>query len=262
MNAFRFRRFFKSLGPRWLTEGEGGLVLYSLGLVMDVFAQRAKEALLARFPDYAPDDALPLMGQDRRIVRGFDEPRETYTARLTRFLDDWKKAGMGPAILRQVQAYCAPHAPVVRTVNATGTWCTVDADGVTTHRITWPSSNWDWDGDGDLWARFWVVIYPSADLWETDGTWGDPGTWGDGGTWGTTATPAQVATVRKIVGDWKPGAGLCPNIIIAFDPDSFDPSGAPGAPLPDGTWGNWGKGGSGTRVPARLETARYWRGAA
>jgi hypothetical protein len=256
----RFRQLFRVLAPRWLTTGHGELVFYSLGLIMDAFAQRGRESILARFPDFAPDDALSRMGHDRRIVRGFDEPRETYSARLKRFLDDWKKAGMAPSILRQVLAYLAPHELIARTVNATGTWVTVDADGVVSQEVTWPTPNWDWDGDPDLWARFWVILYPPATLWDTDGTWGDPGTWGDGGTWGTTATPEQVESVRSIVRDWKPGAALAPYIIIAFDGASFDPESSAG--LPDGTWGTWGTGGSGARVPTRLDTARYWKGAA
>jgi hypothetical protein len=51
------------------------------------------------------------------------------------------------------------------------------------------------------------------------------------------------------------------NIIIAFDPASFDPQAAiDAAGMPNGLWGRWGKTVDGVCVPARLTTARYWDG--
>lgn len=264
MSRFRFRRFFEKLGPAWLTstEHEGGKLLYSVGLLFDVCTERLRQGRQAKLPDFAPDDAVPRIGQDRRIVRGFDEPRASYNVRLKRWLDDWQKAGSRRAIAAQLQGWLTPHAPLVRVVNATATWTSRASDGTVTERITWPSPNWDWDSRESLWSRVFVLIYPPTDLWETDGEWGDPGTWGDGGTWGTTATPNQVATTKAIARDWKSGIAVVKKIIIAFDPDSFDPEGVPGAPLPDGTWALNGKNVGGDYVFARDRSARYWGGVA
>jgi hypothetical protein len=151
-----------------------------------------------------------------------------------------------------------------RTVDVRGNWYTRDVDG--TESALLKQDNWDWDSgsrdDGaSRWSRFWVIIYPPASLWVADSqVWGGPAeAWGDsslGHTWGSTATPEQVQTIRFLVDDWKPAHTRCVNIIVAFDPDSFDPA----SPEPDGLWERWSKNVGGVQVPARLDTARYWDG--
>jgi hypothetical protein len=58
-----------------------------------------------------------------------------------------------------------------------------------------------------------------------------------------------------------------PNIIVAFDPASFDPATPgpyPAAGMPDGTWHHHAKlvtiGGKPVKVRSRLASARYWKG--
>ena len=72
--------------------------------------------------------------------------------------------------------------------------------------------------------------------------------------------------VRALVLDWTAAGILCPHIIVAFDPASFDPETPgpyPAAGMPDGSWGDaWKDDGSGVYVPSRLATARYWKGPA
>lgn len=266
--AKRFRSVFYKLAPSWLTTGDGERVLWSLGVMLDASVERVRLGLLARWPEYNPPaDALAAMGRDRGILRGINESSTAYAARLIPWLDAHKKRGTAFELIRQIRAYLGGNI-MVRTVDERGNWHTIDAAGVKSYRLN--AGNWDWDGSTPPTkrGRFWVIIYPpdtAAGVFKVGPTWGDPSLWGgawgtSGYTWGTTATPEQVQSVRSIVREWKPAGTRCSHIIVAFDETSFDPMGAPGAPLPDGTWGNASKISGGAYVPARLTTARYWRG--
>jgi hypothetical protein len=255
-----FTSAFYKLAPSWLTSGAGEKVLASLMLVADDFSARAKLGLLARFPQYAPDDALPALGRDRRILRGIGEPAAAYAERLTRALDDLPTRGNPFALLRQLRAYLQADC-VVRTVDRRGNWFTIDANGV--ESTVMDAANWDWDGGaGSSWSRFWVIIYPEGGTnpWAPAGSIGDPTLYGNGDvgnagyTVGTTATRDQVAAVRAIIRDWKPAGTVCEWIIIAFDAATFTPAGATD---PNGEWGSWGNS---TGSPIRLSSARYWEG--
>lgn len=261
-----FRTAFYALLPSWLTSDDGERVVGSLAAVKDLFVERMRQGLLARYPSYTPPTGLPYLGRDRGIVRGIGEPEASYRVRLLRYLDDHKIRGNPFALLEQLRAYCGGDGIRVRTVDRRGNWFTIDRDG--TRDFTLGTGNWDWDPlpASPQWARFWVIIYPTADglPWgPAAGTFGPAGgAWGSaigtpGYTIGTTATTAEVASVRTIIRQWQPDGTRCEWIIIAFDDASFDPT----APEPDGTWKNWGKDdGAGGYVPARLKTARYWKG--
>lgn len=252
-----FRTIRKSLAPRWLTEGAGELVGYSLDIIKDAFAERARLGLLVRFPQQdangtpGPNDALVAMGRDRRVVRGINETDTVYAARLKDWLIDRRRTGNPFVLMKQLSAYCASTPGLsFATVDVRGNWYMRDSSGVETSSLD--TGNWNWDGDTASWARFWVIIYPST-LWTAESTWGS-GAWGDTtGTWGCTATPEQATTLRSIIADWKPG-GTNGNIILAFDVASFDET----TPEPDGTWGKWYEYSAGTAVASRLSTARYF----
>jgi len=267
--AQTFAETIKSWLPSWLGgAGASGtddeLVAGSLALMLDDYVARARFGLLSRFPGvavYLDDEAaLAAIGRDRRIIRGIDEPAAAYAARLSTALDDHRTRGNPFALLRQLRAYLQADC-VVRTVDQRGNWFTIEADGTETTSID--TGNWDWDGSpASHWSRFWVVIYPvgGTDPWARNGQIGDADLWGAGvvgtagKTVGTTATPAQVASVRQIIRDWKPANAICEWIIIAFDAATFTPAGATD---PNGEWGSWGNH---TGAPVRLSSARYWRG--
>ena len=256
-----FANTFYSLAPSWLTSGDGERVLASLSLMLDDFSARARLGLLARFPGYAPEDALPALGRDRRIIRGIGEPAAAYGERLTGAFDELRTRANPFTLLRQLRAYLQANC-VVRTVDRRGNWFTIDADGAESY--VQATGNWDWDGTpaSPDWARFWVIICPENGTtpWAPSGNWGDPtlygnGVFGNAGyTFGTTATPEQVAAVRSIIREWKPAGTTCEWVIVAFDAATFTPAGATD---PAGGWGNWSDGAG---APARLATARYWRG--
>lgn len=272
ISGFRLAR--KKITARWLTEGEGELVGYSIDLMVDTFVQRVYLGLLARFPETAPVDALPPMGRDRRVIRGINEAVTSYVGRLLRWADDRKTAGNPFALLTKLAETTGPGVRF-RTVDNRGNWYTRNVDG--TWEVHIEGAAWDWDsltaeparhfGDPsgpiiDRWSRFWVIIYPPATLWTEGVGWNDPdrGAWAESTseTWGSTAPREHVETIRAIVADWKPAGTRCVNIIVAFDAASFDPT-APSS-FPAGDWGRWSKNVAGVQVPARLATARYWDG--
>lgn len=267
MATHRFRTAFYKLLPAWLIDEEGELVHGSLGTLKDEFVDRLVQGLYARYPEFAPPDALAYLGRDRKIVRGINEPAESYAVRLMRWLDDHRTRGNAFALMDQLAAYCQADVRI-RTVDSSGNWYTRERDGSRSWLLD--QGNWNWDNASSAqWARFWVIIYPTAagEPWAPmSPNIGDPGPWEDnigtpGYTVGTTATPEQVASVRAIIREWKPAGTTCEWIIIAFDDGSFDPS-VEDQPSPNpGLWGNWGYvDPSGNYVPSRLSTARYWKG--
>lgn len=268
----RWRRLFKSFLPANLTTGDGELVHYSLGATVDLWFERLREGIRARFPSHAPDDALSLIGKDRKIVRGINEPRESYKSRLVRAPDDHRVRGNPWALMGQLRGYMQEEG-VTRTVDANGTWCSIAADGSRSYLLS--QTNWNWMGElatiGDpdlwggkigtdetvicaaMWSRFWPLLFPIA-IWTAGPTIGDPDLWGgaigtDGYTIGSTATPDEVANVRAIVRAWKPDGTRCMRIIVAFGSGDFEPSDA-APPNPDGFWND---------PDNRLPNAAYWR---
>jgi hypothetical protein len=269
-----FRRLRKFIAPRWLTEGMGGLVGYSLDLVKDAYVRRMELGHLARFPqngpngETAPPDALAVHGLSRRLLRGRTETDAQYALRLTKWLDDRAKVGTPFALAQKIQEYVGADASgakaQVKTVDNVGNWFVLNADG--TKQTYLSQGNWQWDGDTAQWARFWVIIHaPSSIFGPSTYNWGDMlgPSWGEGittpgATLGSTATYDDVQALRAICNDWKPLGRKCMNIILAFDPASFAPGAAPlSAGLPDTLWGRWSKVSGGVQVAARLSTARY-----
>lgn len=230
----RFRRLFRRFLPAWATTGDGELVHYSIGATLDLWFERLREGIRARFPSHAPDDALSLIGKDRKIVRGIEEPRASYVERLIRAPDDHRTRGNPYALMRQLRAYCQTDLRI-RTVDRNGNWYTIEADGTQTYHLA--QGNWDWQGETTAqWSRFWVILYPPASLWTKQNTLGSGLILGTPGlTIGSSATPEQVRSVKQIVRDWKPDGTRCVRIILAFNDGDFDPLDA-NPPNPDGDW--------------------------
>lgn len=260
-----FRTLRRSMQPRWLTDGEGGLVAYALDMIRDAFVNRLVQGYRAGFPQSgpertpAPTDALNRIGQDRRVIRGINESDADYAARLVNWLVDRRTAGNPYTLMRQLAAYTgAATGCSFRTYDVRGNCYSRAADGTQTANLN--TGLWNWDGDTARWSRFWVIIYPGT-LWTTG-----PGSWGSSSTaawngaaglgWGSTAAAEHVRSLQAIVADWKPAGTRCQNIVLAFDLASFNPA----TPEPDGLWRNWSKVVAGVRVPARLSTARYLDG--
>lgn len=251
-----FRTAFRKLVPWWLSEGEGGLVLYTLGVLKEWAADRATLGNLYGFPEHCPDDALVVHGRERRMRRGINESSVTYARRLLTWRQAHKVRGSAFGMLRQIRQHLG--VPIrVRTVDQSGNWYTIEADGSETYQ--WALGNWNWDGTpGTEWAKFWVVIYSTGPQapWRKARALGSGHTLGEpGATIGTTATPSQVDAIRVVIEENKPAHAHLVEAIIAFDDALFDPS----SPEPDGTWGQYSANIGGAQTATRHDDARYWR---
>lgn len=234
--------------------------IYTPALFADLSLEALIQGIQARLPLTGTPTALPRIGRDRVIRRGFAETDDAYKLRLLTWLDDWRHAGSAWALMRQVRGYVYPFVPRMRVISNTGVFWTLNPDDTKQkEKVT----DWDWDsnsgGDPDDWAKIWVVIYSTSGPWDRDGTWDDGELWNSrpAETWGSTATPEQVAAIQSIVEDWKAAHELCVNIIIAFDDAVFDPTESATYPT-DGSWGHWSKIVAGVSVPARDDRAIYW----
>lgn len=266
-----------------------------LGAALDGLVEVAIEGRLASMPgqtDAAPGlggfesvDALPFIGRDRGITRGLTQTAASYAQELRRWLPAAVAKGTAFEVLHQLRAVLGPNPPMVRLVTAAGYWYTIEPDGSLVFNTPTgeggyrrspagvsevedaEAHDWDWGGADPF--RAWPIIYAPANKPLT----GDGGEFGPGrrfygevdGTIGTTATPEMVELILGVVDEWGAGGITHPWIIIAFDPDSFNPLAAPGSPgFPDGTWEDDHKlvlvDGKLVSQPNRLSTARYWEG--
>jgi hypothetical protein len=258
-------RFFGTRhGPRWFRNRRGKSVAYrilaSLAAMFDALTEWMIQGSKARMPGLGTPTALPLLARDRGYIRGFAQSDEVFAARLPGWLEDHKREGHPFEVLRQIRGYLAPYAVRVRHVDNAGNWHTILEDG-TEIRQNLPGS-WDWDGDAAKWWRFWIILYAPAEWQVWPSFWeNDPSLWGgnlQGNGWslGQKLPVGVVEDIRNIVDRWKAQHAVCPWIILAFDPDSFNPTDPD--TLPDGTWRYFAKGSP--PEPARLATARYWEG--
>lgn len=229
-----WRTAIYSLLPSWLTEGDGEKIAYTLAIMRDWHAQRLRLGVMAALPDHAPDDALALIGRDRKITRGVDEPRESYAIRLKRWLDDHPRRGGPIALLEQVGAYWdyAPNGPYLMTLwYQNGLQFTRALDGEITIAEGTP-----FDGDSARWARWKLIIHWHENVGD-DGVWGDPGTWGDGGVWGSGMSAELAQQLRSVPREWN--AAHCLGYVGLLGPEGE----LWGYPI--GTWGDPGTWGSG-----------------
>lgn len=248
-----FRDSVKKISPPWLQGFWGYRLMYSIAIQMDGIADMLTEGVLARMPGFGTHDALQYSGNDKQILRGFAESDESYIQRLQTALDVWKIAGNAQSIILELAGYVSPLTPrfryVVNGVDESGTriadWITVEAGVVTYFRAN--PNNWDWDGSFSQ-VRFWIIVYPG--VW-TGRTWGNGDRYNDGHTWGTSATLAQVEDVRSLIAKFKCAGTRELYTIVATSSSQFDPTAAPGPPMPSGNWND-----SRNRDP----NAFYWPG--
>lgn len=255
----RFVDTFRKLGPPWLIDNEVG---ESLATMLDTFAARARAALTARFPAYAPDAAaLAALGRDRRIVRGIGEPAAAYAARLSRAFTDLQTRGNPYSLMEQIRAFLQVDV-LIRTVDVAGNYYEIAVDG--TRSTSMATGLWDWDSppaNDPRWARFWLIIYPTGGTlpWAFDSaaTFGDGSAWGDA-TVTTEATENEVAGLRSIIREWKPAGTRCEWIIVSYDAAYYGPDGLPTT----GTQGDWSTIASGVRgISRNEESAVFFAGA-
>ena len=268
MSLITYRDSILRAAPAWLQRAWGSRLLYGLAIQWDALTDATVLAVKLRLPQYAIADAVPLIGRERGIRRGFDESAEGYAARLVRWVDDRRIKGNPFALLAQLKGYFAGYSGDMHVVNVYGMWHTLKADGT---KWSYFGDNWNWDGDTEAFSRYWVIIdnptndVTSAPLWTVDGTWDSGGTWGDDPThgWGLSITLDQVDSLQGIVADWNSPHEKPVNIIVNFEPTAFDPE----APYdmhnngqPHGSWGEWHVTIYDYSIRSRYDMARYLDG--
>lgn len=233
-----FRSVWKFLVPGWLQRGEGELIQYVEGLLLDAFAERCHQSVYLMLPELAPSDALDKIGSDRGIPRGFIEPEDSYRDRLRRWR--WPRGhrvrGNATGLLEQISL--AIHGTEYQTIDARGTRYSLvpPATEATVER----GVAWDWDGEELLpnWGRFWVVVKSTGALWPSfdDGAWGDTVDGAEGTCLaGEGVHAGEVAAVDRLVRvgrlSWTPAGRRPIYLVLWFDGDAY--------PEPDGTWDEW-----------------------
>ncbi len=239
---FHFREFVKAVSPPWLSGYNGYRVMYDLGLQVDALAEYLRIGAQQGFPSYCEPEALAYIGQDRGIRRGVSETDASYRARLKAAPVTWKRAGSPVVLLPQIASYFSPTDTLVRYVasgyddqgNSCTDWWSYQTGALTYHRAT--PANWDWDTlIGDF--RYWIIVYAGVlPLWYWDQInmyWDKPGL-----LWGYQNGQIiydllSIISAFSCAGSHLGGLILCnPNP----SPDPFDPTAAPGFPLPNGGW--------------------------
>jgi hypothetical protein len=255
--ARNFRDLFRWLLPSWLTEGEGGLVDYSLAVMKDIYLERVYQGLVARFPSYSAGDALAEIGRERGLKQGSDETTDHYVARLQawRVPKTHRVRGTAFAALREARI-AAGIGTFVRTIDAQGTEHTIDANGVEAYAYGLP---WTWDPEGSTVARFWLELktVPGAAANTYSGTAGDLWTRADGNeTLGIDGvTPRRMSDIRDLFGQapaWKPAGTRAMWAVVNL---------TGGVVTPDASWAYWselvGPPGSSVQTPTRDPAFRY-----
>jgi hypothetical protein len=98
-----FVDWYKTAPVPWLVSGPNGqreantwpAVLDQLSVLLDTARKVA-------YPDYAPSDALPHLGGDRKLVQGPTESDANFRIRLKGVWDDWARAGTWLELLVQL----------------------------------------------------------------------------------------------------------------------------------------------------------------
>ncbi len=240
-----FRTSILEVSPPFLTEpgGTAEAVQFTEGEALDGLTDWMIEGVEAAMPGIGTPDALHLIGIDMQIDRGPNETDDHYALRLQRAVDSHRIKGSPGELLRQLLAWFSPSTDTpIRLVSNSSVWHEIDPiTEVVTKTIVDSPANWTWDSNYTRWWRGWVIIDSSTAPWVID-LWGDPGVWGDEGTWGSSATTGEIASIRRIVGQWKP-ANIVARVIVTFDATEFEVSdGSPPNPNGDGEDSLWRAG--------------------
>lgn len=99
-----FVAFRKELSPPPLRNPQGRTWDTALGNAEDETANRARDAVAARMPGVAPDDALPSIGLERGIEQGVSETNPVFRERLMQAHVTWREAGTARGMLRALVA--------------------------------------------------------------------------------------------------------------------------------------------------------------
>lgn len=107
------KQWLQGLPITWLVGNDVGRAdAGAQGDVYDGQVELLREATRARFPGdgYAPDDALPEIGQDRQLIQGTSESNATFRTRLLTAWDQHELRGTWVELLFQLYFSCGVEA--------------------------------------------------------------------------------------------------------------------------------------------------------
>jgi hypothetical protein len=232
--------------PRWLQARFGEALLYSWGLVADGLTEILTLATKARFPldgMLEAVGAVDIVGRDRRIPRGVNEPEATYADRLVPWFERHSRRGNPYALLGQVRArYAAAPFDVELIYPQSGKRYTMLADGspIMVDTVTAaPSATQPFQ---------WLLVYHWPALIAHDGTWAGPGVWDDGGVWDFEFSAAEAEMELRVPSDWN-AAHAIGYLALLDDVNVAAFWDFPGGSWADGVWTVGGDSALVLRVP-------------
>lgn len=221
--------FLRSLPIPWLVSNPVGYAeAGALGQVLDSHVERFKDGIKARFPTYAPADALPHIATDRSLIRGPAETEVHFRERLRRAWDDaWPWAGTPLGILIQLyhQGYTAAAQMVLVQQNgkywhlngtlneASPTGSLVSGDlGANPNQPANGEEWWTLDLQDAFCSRYALLFtQPLPAGWNN--VVSPPQSW-------TAPSLSEVNTIRSILNTWGPAAATCTGIFVCTAPPS------------------------------------------
>lgn len=222
-----FRTYFETIGPPWTHRYYGERLWGALGLMCDLVAEGATQAVRASWlkADTFPADALPIIGHERQIERVQPDTNAAYRTRLMQAWDLWTEAGTPGYGGWVFEPWGIADADVYARAQAPDGWCV----GSPTADI----------------SRFSLLVDDPSPAW-TQALWGTaPPTWGIGWTWGSSATLSDIQAVYKLVWAYKAAHEVPIMVVLAWGD----------------CWG-WGAWGTGTWLTESIywEMGQYWGG--
>lgn len=226
--------------PPWWRRLVGAPIVRGLAGPIDDMAKDTADSIKLRFPVQNGDqDALALIGKERRILRGPNEAGNTYAARLNEWLDDHKTRGGPYALARQLYLFWKDSLGVpFQIVYWSGRRYSVDTAGaITRDDISWTNPN----GTGH-WSEFWIFYDVSglaADWITEDGS----GVIDDAGEQiifdvlsGGALTPDDVENFSSVPREWSAAHIAKIHVVLVYGNARLW-----GYPVPVKKWGaDWG----------------------
>jgi hypothetical protein len=185
----------------------------------------SEASILCRYPSHAPADAIPLIGDDRNIKRGFDETDADYATRLKRCWTFWQWSGTGLGIVINLQASGFTGIPWDSTETPFDPYYPTTTSSVFVIRNSDVAAGDLLDSATQFWSRFWVYMDSDIESITFDGLWSDSGDYDDGGVWdlesldGALITPSMVGSWKASIRQSKPAEWSCASINLGGTSD-------------------------------------------
>jgi len=209
-----FRDAIREISPVWLRGRIGGGILCAIAAELDALSDACVAGVKLRFPRVYGTESLPLIGRERRILRGRLDTDTTYSVRLSHWLDDHRRRGGPYALLGQLHAHFAPANFPIQLVYRSGRRFTMDVAGAITMDV---DSAFAPDANPARWARWWLYYTWPNPVGKRK--WGDGGKWGEGGVWGSDLTPVEVRDLRAVPREWNAAHAIGWIVLLTSDKD-------------------------------------------